>query len=198
MNTAPRLWPESTIVCLASGPSLTQADVDFCRGKARVIAIKDTIRLAPWADVLYACDAKWWRHHAKTLTFTGPRYALESAASTWATVLQQTGDYGLETAPTGLRTGRNSGYQAINLAVHLGAKLIALLGYDMQMKGPREYFFAGDHPYPHRRSPFADFLRLFDTIVAPLQALGVRVVNCTRTTALKAFPCQTLEGVLGG
>jgi len=45
--SVPRLWPGETFVCLASGPSLTQADVDYCRGKARVIAIKDVLHLAP-------------------------------------------------------------------------------------------------------------------------------------------------------
>lgn len=49
-----------TIVCVASGESLTRADVNYCRGKARVLAINDNYRIAPWADWLYACDGRWW------------------------------------------------------------------------------------------------------------------------------------------
>ena len=49
----PRLSDGGTIVCLATGPSLTQADVDAVRGQAdAVIAISDAVDLAPWADVL--------------------------------------------------------------------------------------------------------------------------------------------------
>ena len=44
----PRLWPGETVAILGGGPSLTPADVDFCRDKARVIAIKEAHRLAPY------------------------------------------------------------------------------------------------------------------------------------------------------
>lgn len=188
-----RLWPESTIVCLGGGPSLTQADVDVCRERARVIAIKDAVRMAPWADVLYACDAKWWHHHRKTLTFEGPRYALEPTPH--ATTLQNTGFDGIETQPTGLRTGRNSGYQAINLAVHLGARRIVLLGYDMQRASNGEDHWFGAHPW-RLRVPWEEFRPFFPRVIAPLQALGITVVNATRRTALDCFPQMPIEQAL--
>jgi len=209
-----RLWPGSTVVCLASGPSLTQADVNFCRGRARVIAIKDNIRLAPWADVLYGCDAKYWRYYGRPeapphVTATAlehwravaaeihrprPKYALEGGAAEYATVLQNTGMTGLETQPTGLRTGKNSGFQCINLAVHLGAARIVLLGYDMAAVGEHDHWF-GDHPW-RLRPPYRDFLPLFDTLVAPLEALHIQVVNATRSTVLPTFPRVSLQEAL--
>lgn len=191
--TVPRLWPGSTVVIFASGPSLTQADVDACRGQ-HVIAIKDTIRLAPWAEVLYACDAKWWRHYGPDLTFTGPRYSLEREAAPWAQVLRNDGVLGLETRPSGLRTGRNSGYQAINLAVHLGARRIVLLGFDMQPSGDQHHWF-GAHPYVAKAPPYREFLQCFQSIVAPLKAIGVEVVNASRISALTCFPRVTLAEV---
>lgn len=33
------------------------------RGKCKVIAVSDSYKLAPWADVLVSSDAAWWRHH---------------------------------------------------------------------------------------------------------------------------------------
>lgn len=194
MVTVPKLWPGSTVAILAGGPSLTQADVDFCRGRARVIAIKDAIQLAPWADVLYACDAKWWRHYAKGLTFTGPRYSLETESEPWASVLRNTGEMGLEIDPTGLRTGRNSGYQAINLAVHLGATRIVLLGYDMRPVNGKDHWFGPRPPsYWTLTPPYKNFLELFPSIVAPLQTLGVEVLNATPGSALTLFPAVRLE-----
>jgi hypothetical protein len=187
-----RRWPDSTIACLASGPSLTQADVDFVRTKVdAVIAVNDAYRLAPWADVLYACDAKWWTWRKGVPEFTGLRYTLQAQACKFPNVqlLRQTGPAGLELDPTGVRTGKNSGYQAINLAVHLGAKRIILLGYDM-----RGNHFFGSHP-DGSRPPFAYCIPKFKTLLEPLRALGVEVINCTRKTALDAFPRQPLEAV---
>lgn len=191
-GTVPRLWPDSTIVCLASGPSLTQADVDFCRDRATVLVIKDAVRLAPWADVLYACDGKWWRHYGPTLTFAGLRFTLDLHVSSVATALKNTGETGLETDPSGLRTGKNSGYQAINLAVHLGAKKIVLLGYDMQPGPDHTDHWFGAHPW-RTRPPYGLMKPMFQSLVEPLRALGIQVFNATRRTALTCFPMIRLE-----
>lgn len=194
MTPVPRLWPGATIAILANGPSLTRADVDAVAG-LRTIAIKDAIRLKPDADVLYACDAKWWKHYEKTLTFAGPRYALDPKAAPWATVLKNTGEVGLELNPSGLRTGKNSGFQAVNLAVHLGAARILLLGYDMRPVSGKHYWF-GTHPYHTVENPYLHFRELFRTIVAPLKAAGVEVVNVTPGSALDAFPRVPLAQAL--
>jgi hypothetical protein len=194
--SVPKLFPGETIAILAGGPSLTQADVDACRGRVRVIAIKDAIRLAPWADVFYACDGKFWKHYRDSFGFTGPRYALESDAAPWASVLRNTGDTGLELKPDGLRTGRNSGYQCVNLAYHLGATRVILLGFDMkQARGGRDHWF-GSHPYPHSTPPYEAFLRCFPTIVEPLKAAGVEVINCTPGSALKCFGMMPIAEAL--
>lgn len=183
----PRLWPASTIVCLGGGPSLTAEDVEACRGRAQVIAINDAYRLAPWADVLYAADAKWWKWHTGVPSFTGLKYSLQPTAAQWpgVQVLQNTGERGLEVDPRGLRTGRNSGFQAMNLAVHLGARRIVLLGYDMQRAGRQEHWF-GDHP-DRGHSPYGTFVPAFATLLEPLRALGVEVLNCSRVSALTCF-----------
>jgi hypothetical protein len=201
MVAVPQAWPGQTVVILATGPSLTVDDVEACRGRARVIAINDAYTLAPWADALYACDAKWWHWHRGVPTFTGPKWSLHHSAWTkYETAypdvqrLRNTGAAGLELDPTGLRSGRNSGYQAINLAVHYGAQRIVLLGYDMQPSGGRSHFF-GEHPNG-QQSPYGMFKQQFATIVKPLAKAGVEVVNCTRRTALLCFPQAPLEEIL--
>jgi hypothetical protein len=191
--SVPMLFPGATFVCLATGPSLTKADAAYCETRAGVtIAINDAYRLAPWANVLYACDAKWWRWHKGVPTFTGLKYALEAGAGRWpgVQVLHNTGRVGLETRAYGLRTGSNSGYQAINLARHLGARRILLLGYDM-----RGGHFFGQHP-DGTAPPFAVCLSHFHSLVKPLAAEGIEVLNCSRHTALEAFPRVPLEEAL--
>lgn len=199
IRPVPKLWPESTIICLGCGPSLSQEDIDFCRDRARVIAVKDTWRLAPWADVLYACDGKWWDFYKGVPEFHGLKFGL-TVDGHWPDVnaLRNTGMDGLERDPSGLRTGQNSGYQAINLAVHLGATRILLLGYDMQrVKGKAHWY--GEHlgtGYQHTASPYHLFLRCFETIGEPLQQLGIEVINCSPQTALTMFPCQSIREAL--
>lgn len=197
--TVPKLWPGSTVVCLASGPSLSQKDVDTCRGVAQVIAIKDSIRMAPWAPVLYACDAKWWRAHPETKTYTGLKYGLEMQADrTDVQILRNTGDTGLERQPDGLKNGRNSGYQAINLAVHLGASRIVLIGYDCQPASNGQHHWFGNHVYSNAAPPYGLFLERFSTLPEGLRRSGVTVVNATNGSALPYFPIVSLDEALDG
>lgn len=194
----PRLWPGSTVVCIASGPSLTPDDVAYCRDRARVIAIKDAVRLARWADVLYGSGGdlgQWWKTYGPGLSFAGLRYTMDPKAAAYATVLRNDGTNGLCTDPGGLRTGKHSGYAAINLAVHFGAAKVVLLGYDLQPSGSRDHWF-GAHDYPHPPIPYQALRELFPSIMAPLATLGVALVNASRETALDCVPRMTLEEAL--
>lgn len=193
--TVPKLWPGGTILCAASGPSLTREDLEACRGLVdATVVVNDVYQVAPWADVLYAADERWWHWHRGAPLFTGRKYSLSQFARRYkgVEVLQNTGRERLELKPTGLRSGRNSGYQAIGLAVHLGAKRILLLGYDLSLGPQGEKHYFGDHPAP-ASSPFEKWRPIYATLVEPLAAAGVEVVNCTRRTRLECFPRSPLE-----
>lgn len=194
MVSVPKLWPGETFVVLGCGPSLSADDVHYVHGKARVIAINASYELAPWANVLYCHDAKYWQHLKGAPAFGGLKFGMQPTKWPDVTCLRSTGAVGLELQPHGLRHGHNSGYQAVNLAVHLGAAQILLLGFDMKPKGRREHFREN---YPSRQaSPYPLFLRKFETIVAPLTAIGVEVINCTPGSALACFPRRPLREVL--
>lgn len=197
--SVPKLCPGGTVVCIGSGPSLTTDDVNYVRDKVdAVIAINTSYLIAPWATALYAADCRWWNWHRGAPDFKGLKYSLDRMTrQKWPKVdtLRNTGQEGLELDPTGLRTGMNSGYQAINLAVHFGASQIVLLGYDMQVSTDGRLHWHADHPHK-QRSPYSSFLRLFPTLVKPLAKLGIEVVNCSRRTALECFPKRALEDVV--
>ena len=117
---------------------------------------------------------------------------------TWpssAVVLRTSGREGLEVDDAGaVRDGRNSGYQAIGVAVHLGARRVVLLAYDMQRDpAGRLHFYScagttGDE--------FHTWRACFTTLPAPLALAGVEVINATRGGALEVFPRATLEAAL--
>lgn len=205
-NLLPCGWPEATIVCVASGPTLTAADLAYVQDRAPVVAVNDAIRLAPWADVLYSSDRLWWRQYAGVPTFTGLKVGIgwkrgdssPIARLPEITVLTHTGADGLERDPGGLRTGGHSGYAAINLAVHLGARRIVLLGYTCGPVGGRTHFF-GRHPaglQESRAEHYAAFQRAYHRLTGPLAELGVDVVNATPGSWITAFPCVPLTAAL--
>lgn len=201
-----RIWQHETVVILASGPSLTLEDVDLVRGKARVIAINDTHRLAPWADVLYGSDRTWWPRHQGVPSFAGLKFGIGSKVGfdnpfrlyPDIRVLKNTGYVGLELDPRGLRSGENSGYAAINLAVHFGVARILLLGYDMATRHGEVHFF-GKHEGMNNPTDavLAGFRRRFPSLVDPLREIGVEVLNCTPGSSLDAFPMADLRESLG-
>lgn len=190
-HAVPRLWPQATVVVAGTGPSLTAADLAYCRDRARVIVVNNAWTLAPWADVLYAADDKFWRWQNGVPQFQGLKYTIDPCRKVWPglQVVKNTGHTGLERASTGVRTGYNSGYQAINLAVHFGASRIVLLGFDMH----GSHFF-GSHP-DGSRPPFAMCLQAFTTLVEPLREAGVEILNCTPGSKITAFPSARLEDV---
>lgn len=201
IHPVPRLYPGGTLVCIGSGPSLTRDDVDYARDRATaLVAVNDAYRLAPTAAALMASDAAWWVAREGVPNFVGLRFCLERvpARIPGVSILRNTGIEGLETDPTGLRTGRNSGAAAINLAIHLGASRILLLGYDMQAPhGERRSHFFGAHSFPLRgNSDYTMFRRFFEYMVEPLKALNVDVINCSRETALSTFSRMPLRDVL--
>ena len=66
----PQMWKGQTLAILGGGPSLTAEQVELVRRSGwRCIAINDTYRLAPWADVHYFCDLRFWGWHHEAPEF---------------------------------------------------------------------------------------------------------------------------------
>ena len=98
-----------------------------------------------------------------------------------------------------IHQGSNSGYQAINLAVHLGVKRIVLLGYDMQLGPDGQVHHHGPHPKGMNNPEgglFKAWVERFATIVPDLERAGLEIINCTPNSALRCFPMAKLEEVL--
>lgn len=104
---------------------------------------------------------------------------------------------GLSFDPETLHTGGNSGYQAINLAVLLGAARILLLGYDMKTGPNGEKHWHPDHAGRNPgESQFSGWRAAFPTMLPDLARAGVAVINCTPGSALTCFPQARIEEFL--
>lgn len=106
---------------------------------------------------------------------------------------------GRQAGSDGVMHGGNSGYQALNLALHLGARRIVLLGYDMGVGEDGRLHWFGRHPSGlnnPKPEHFATWAKAFGALAPALADLGVEVVNCSRRTALDCFRRAPLEEVL--
>lgn len=162
------------------------------QGRAAVVAVNNAFQLAPWADVLYAADASWWYAHAQqALAFEGLKVTADPTL-TYREVrkVKQTGTEGYDPTPGNVRTGNNSGYQAVHVAIQAGAKRILLVGFDM--KG--SHFF-GAHKYP-LRNPNADSFGRWIRRFPALNGHGAEIINCTPDSALRGFPVMPLNEAL--
>ena len=208
-------WKGETVAILGGGPSLSPGDVNALHGRMRVIAVNNAYWLAPWADILYFSDEAWWCwHHGGTdpkgerhkgdpryHAFPGRKVALANACTfrrePAVRILQNyEANPGLCEIRDGVYTGRSSGYQAINLAAHLGVARILLLGFDMRPVAGRTHW----HMAHKRATTPEDFgntmLPWFRTLVEPCRARGIEVINCTPGSAIECFPKMTLDEAL--
>lgn len=156
--------------------------------------INTSFRMAPWADVLHACDGRWWDAYGAEVkeVFRGERwtcdpYAAQRHGLLW---MNATDGAGLSLSPQRVHTGGsggNSGHQAIGMAFLWGAVKIVLLGFDMQKTGEKSHWH-GDHPpgLPND-SPLAEFARRMIQLGADLRQQGVLVINASRETAITCF-----------
>ncbi len=204
-------WEGETVAILGCGPSLTQQQVDGVE-HLRCIAVNDAFLLAPWADVHYAADAKWhtWMRMgidkpALGLTaayvakcwqaFAGQKCSIDSSRNGVADDVHLLGNrdvdvhgYGLSADPRYIATGRNSGAQALNIAVLAGAKEIHLYGFDGQPAADGATHFHGGHPKASNHKAWTYIRESFAAMRKPLQELGVKVWNCSPCSAIDAFP----------
>ena len=193
------LWEGETAYILGGGPSLINFDFKKLLG-SKVIAINKGIYSYPAADVLYWTDNRfytWYKNDIDNLSClkytikTGVQYTND------INILRKGATHGLEEPKDTLAHGNNSGYAAINLAYHLGAKRIILLGFDMANDGKLTHFHDG---YPTKgtgNNVYHDkFLPGFKSLAACLKERGITVLNASPYSKLQDFTKISLEAAL--
>lgn len=189
----PRLWPDSIVAILATGPSLKDDVVDrvmavHAAGLCHAIAINDAFRVAPWADMLVANDFPWWDvHRAEVASFAGLKVTCSQFPGTFK--LDVSGNKGFDPRPEYVRTGSNSSLTGAHVAAHLGAKRIVFFGLDLS-SDRGEHFF-GSHPSRLRNTrDFGPMRRRFYDFAEAISVHRpeIQLLNATPASALEALP----------
>lgn len=198
-------WRGETAIIVATGPSASDAPLELAKGKARVIAIKTSWKLAPWADVVYGCDRDWWSNNRGLTEFKGLRItASPSVAKVYGlnlvklfpkAVILAGGEAGK--IGCGSRYGNgHSGFHAINLAVQFGAKRLILVGFDMSFANGWHWHEEINRITRPTPGSIGDMAKQLDDCAEQFVRLGVEVINCSATSALQKYPKQELEDAL--
>lgn len=194
------IFQGTDVFVIGSGYSLRHQDPRVLKDK-NVIVVNRSHQWAPFAQVLFWMDpaifeairdgVKKWKGLAVTTCeiskATMPR-KIKLIKSPQVT--------GLCTDPTGVASGKNSGHAAINLAYHMGAKRIILLGFDMRVGYGQTSHFTDDvneaQPWRYKDT----YIPAFSQIAIDLNEAGVPVLNATPKSALETFPKVDLADVL--
>lgn len=185
-------------IIVAPGPSLTAEDVQRVRelraaDLCRVISVSNAWKhCATWADAYFAADARYWREYLPAILDAGCEvarlFACTHSDRLPAVVQRLPSQQQPGLGRQQIHTGRNSGHSAINLAYLWGAPEIILLAFDMQIGAGGAKHFDGDHPPTLvQEMPFDVWLGFYPALAADLSAEGVRVVNCSRVSAIDVF-----------
>lgn len=189
----------NTAICIAGGPSLTQEDVDFCRGKGRVYVVKEGALAAPWADVLYAADTDWWTDNEdRWKGFEGEKWTVSNRACELYPELnfvEAKTQLKWSDQPGAIATGGNSGFQTLNLSVLQGAERVVLLGYDYGFDPTKQdkHWWEKEHP---RKSRASNYIEWNKRMAAAAPLIPVPVFNASRLSAINCFPRVDLREIL--
>lgn len=177
---------DEPVFILGSGPSLTKEDAWAVSGFF-TIAVNSTWKLAPWCDVLFAGDLRWWKSYGDEVDIPAMRVSnAKSAEHQYRAPPMKRSDAAV--------AGHNSGQLAIIWAIQKGAKEIYLLGFDCSIKNGIHHH--GEHdktPNPNQtrcnnwKDQFARINKHYPE---------ANIYNCSRHTELDAFPKITLEAAL--
>lgn len=162
-----------------------------------MIAVNRAYEVVPEAEVVYFSDLRFWTWHRQGLE----NHSGRKITSAWRIKekgvehVQITGLTGIDTESGKIRQGNNSGYGAINVAIHLGSQRIFLLGFDMNFTGGCCHWHDG-YPVINTEKTLKRMVAYFDTMVEPLNRLGVEVINLNPNSAIQCFPKLDLEETL--
>ncbi len=191
-----------TAVITGQGPSLVPSEVTTISEIFPTIAIKDTYQWAPNAQVIYACDRGWWfqrwktdvalrEHKADKVVLDYQKLDTKVPDLHW---LKCAGNQGFCFNEGHVCHGRNSGHQALNLAVNMGAKKVILIGYDMKRINGKAHCHDRHVPVPE-----AVFDTFYEAMMSSYKALverNIRVVNTSLQSRLTCFPKMSMQDAI--
>ena len=195
------------VFIIGGGPSIANLTTyeRLALRNRQVVAVNNAgLDVVPGADVLFWADtSRWlawngnrlWKHVGpfKVTTQWQTDNPLLSVYSVKRVIYRQGIDVSTDPRIVG---GCDGGSRAMNLAYHMGARRMVLIGFDMHDDGPQNYH--SDHKAedvePGRRA--REFIPAHEAMAIRFRAMGVEIYNATPNSALTCYPAVRLENWL--
>lgn len=181
------VWQGEAAIVIASGPSLTQADIELVRNAGiKTVVINTTYKAVPWCDVLYASDLAWWSKNPEACAISAEKWTLSRSAAD---------QFKLNFRPQKVTPGHNSGANAVELVANLFlANPVLMLGFDCSVRnGIHHHGVHKNLPNPtvHRCQIWKEQFKSMRQLCK-----RARVINCSRYTEIDCIERMDLEGAL--
>lgn len=197
-------------IIIGTGPSLTINQIEQA-AKYKTFGINKAYQFD--VDVMLACNYDFWDyywHDIKKYDCEKWTPRIKSAKKYNINYIEEIWRPGLSTDNNFIHAHHGSGPQILNLALHYGVKKMALIGWDMRYPGKvsdREYegnrHYFGEYPNQLQHWPRTgsngEMLGLIKEVesIKP-EDYGIEIINCTKDSALKCYPYQSLSEFLSG
>jgi 2-polyprenyl-3-methyl-5-hydroxy-6-metoxy-1,4-benzoquinol methylase len=186
------IWAGETVFIICGGPSVAFEDLSLLKGR-RVIVINSSFTAYPNADYLIFADIRWWKHNEKKVRsdFMGKIVSVSRMANgpgihNLNRVKPNKENGGLSTDPAGVTIERTTTQSAINLAIHLGASRIVLIGADMGRDVDGKTHHHDPHPWRNKDGNKTWDVQLshLRSIAPTIGKLGIEVLNTSQTSRI--------------
>jgi hypothetical protein len=198
-----REWAGETVFIIGGGPSVLGVDLEVLRGR-RVIVINSSVYAAPWADMLYFGDFRWWNepdNRAAIASFRGRVVTTSRLVSDKKVLIcRKANPPGLAREHDSLMQKWTSLTAATNLAAHLVGPggTIVWLGADGRFAADGRTHHHKPHRWAHRPGCYDKQHSDLVTIVPSLRVLKIAAFNASPGTAwADLLPVISLQDALG-
>lgn len=195
------IWPQSTVFVIGGGPSVVSMPIGLLKGQY-VIGVNSAFRACSWIPFTFFGDSRWFKWEYKALKkYTGTLVTCQAKLENpdelpVKRLVKGRKAQGISIKRYEVSWNNSSGGAAINLAYHLGARRIVLIGYDMKPSKSKHNFHDAYPVGKPERNPYIHFLRAFSKIKNDADKLGVEILNATPDSAIECFPFVKLEEVI--
>lgn len=186
-------WQGQDAFIICGGTSVTQRDVDLLRGQ-HVIAVNSSYLKAPWAEMLFFADLRWWKRELDERI-----KEIESFQGIIVTTSRRASMDGMHRlkkgSPPGLSPDRSTAvvertslHGALNICFHKAPRRILLLGADNRDGPDGRSHHHDEYPWSRRLLTWEHKQGNLSTTVKPLKKAGIPVINCSAISTLPWWP----------
>lgn len=186
-----------TAFIIGGGPSVSSFPLSPLNGKF-VISVNNAYQF-PCTSVLWFGDLPWHEWNEEKLkSFTKPKITCHPAFNNKPgfIVFKRGKPQGIDTRKGHVSWNTCSGGSAINLAWHLKAKRVILIGFDMQKDSQGNTHFHKEHKKSPKNPPFKVYLESFEKIALDAKFLGFEIFNANPQSGMDYFPKISTEEAL--